>query len=153
MPIKALSKRKEQCQTSALDSASSTTLPLTENLLASLSTTWYLPRRTSSRSHIALARALEEEPDNEDLQSGHDNHQAAFHQGEVEDPPLGAPDSAEIPVFTCAEVLLVSRDGGQLGAELEDGFFEDGRLFRGRALLGGESSGAVLVLDLKRPPS
>lgn len=85
----------------------------------------YLRQSASDRSHISLSRPLEKEPDDKDLQPCHDNHKATFHQRKVEDSPLCTPDGAEIPVLARAEVLLVSRNSGELGAELEDGFFED----------------------------
>jgi hypothetical protein len=91
---------------------------------------------------------LEEEPNNEHLQSSHSNHHANLNDTKIEDPLLGTPNRAEIPILPRAEVFLVTADGGQLGGELEDGFFEDGGLFWGGSLFGWELC-ALLVLDLR----
>lgn len=58
--------------------------------------------------YVALPRALEEEPDDKDLQGAHADDQARLDQAEVDNPLLGAPDSAEVAVLARAEVLLVS---------------------------------------------
>lgn len=57
-------------------------------------------------SHISLPRPLEEEPHNEDLQSRHRNHHQPLNDTKIEDPPLGTPDRAEIPVLSCPKVFL-----------------------------------------------
>ena len=83
-------------------------------------------------SHVALPRALssknthqpgpqaiqvlgiaylEKEPNNKDLQTSHAHHHQALNHAEVEDPPLGASNRAEIPILARAEVLLVAGDG------------------------------------------
>ena len=90
---------------------------------------------------------LEEEADDENLQSAHANHHGALNETEVDDPALRAADGAEVSVLARAEVLLVPRDGGQLARHLVDGFFEFRGLFRGRPLLGRELR-LLFVLDL-----
>lgn len=103
------------------------------------------------RSHalqVSRVAYLEEEPDDEDLQTCHAHHHQALDDREVEYPPLRAPDGGEVPVLARPEVLLVARDGGELAGELEDRFFKRGRLFWGRALLGGDLGVALFVLDL-----
>ena len=100
--------------------------------------------------HIPLPRALEEEPYNEHLQSRHTHHHQTLHNTEVKDPPFSAPDSAEIPVLSRAEIFLHSRDGRELARQLENRFFERGGLFRGRALFGW-NRGSFFVLDLLFP--
>ena len=90
---------------------------------------------------------LEEEADDENLQGTHADHHGALDETEVDDPALGASDGAEVSVLSRAEILLVSRDGGQLARHLVDGFFEFRRLLRGRPLLRGEL-GLLFVFDL-----
>ena len=51
---------------------------------------------------------LEEEPHDKYLQPGHAHHHQALNHAEVEDPPLSAPNCAEISVLSRAEVLLIS---------------------------------------------
>lgn len=58
--------------------------------------------------YVALPCALEEEPDNKDLEGTHADDEAGLDQAEVDDPFLGAPHGAEVAVLTRAEVLLVS---------------------------------------------
>ena len=99
-------------------------------------------------SYNTFPSALEEEADNEDLQSCHGHKQARLHQTEVEYPLLGALDGAEVAVLARAEVLLVAGDGGELRGELEDGFFEDRGLLGGRALLGWDFGAGGFVLNL-----
>lgn len=62
--------------------------------------------------YVTLASALEEEPDDEDLQTRHCNHHQALDDAEVEYATLRAPDRAEVSVFSRPEVLLVAVDGG-----------------------------------------
>lgn len=57
--------------------------------------------------YVTLPCALEEKPDDKDLESAHANNQAGLDQTEVDNPLLGAPDSAEVAVLASAEVLLV----------------------------------------------
>ncbi len=90
---------------------------------------------------------MEEEPNDEDLQTRHGNHHKALDDAEVENATLRAPDRAEVSVFSGAEVLLVAVDGGELRGQLEYGLFEDRGLLRRGALLGGEF-GALFVLNL-----
>jgi hypothetical protein len=105
------------------------------------------PTATFLRLHVTLARALEEEAHDEDLQASHAYHHQTLDDGEVEDSLLGAPDGAEVSVLAGAEVFLVSADGGELGRQFLDGFFEHRCLFVGRALFGGEL-GASFVFNL-----
>lgn len=51
--------------------------------------------------------ASEEHLHDEDLQTGHGNHEASLDDIEVEDSLLRAPHSAEVPVLTRTEVLLL----------------------------------------------
>lgn len=71
-------------------------------------------------SYIAFASSLEEEPYDENLKSRHRDHQKALDDTEIEDPPLGAPYRAEIPILPRPEIFLTAADGGQLTAELHD---------------------------------
>lgn len=43
---------------------------------------------------------------------------------------------------------MVAGDGRELGAKLKDGFFEDGCLFGGGALFGGDNGTGSFVFDL-----
>lgn len=70
----------------------------------SLSCQTMLPRDL----YVALPCALEEEPDDKDLESTHADDEAGLYQAEVDNPLLGAPDGTEVAVLTCAEILLVS---------------------------------------------
>jgi hypothetical protein len=54
---------------------------------------------------------LEEELNNENLESTHANHQRHLDQAEVDDPLLRAADGAEVAVLAGTEIFLVSRDG------------------------------------------
>lgn len=58
--------------------------------------------------------ALEEEPNNKHLQTSHGHHHQALNHTEVEDPPLGAANRAEIAVLAGPEVLLVAGNSRQL---------------------------------------
>jgi hypothetical protein len=78
--------------------------------------------------YITLPRPLEKEPHNKNLQPGHRNHQKHLHNRKLKDPLLSRPDGAKIAVLACSEVLLLAVDGGELGGELEEGFFERGLL-------------------------
>lgn len=91
----------------------------------------WTPTTTSRLLDISFASALEEEANNEDLEPSHGDHHEAFDDAEVPYPLLGAADSAKITVFACPEVLLVASYCRELRGELDDGFFEDGGLFRG----------------------
>ena len=97
--------------------------------------------------YISLASASEEHPHDKDLQASHANHHGAFKQAEVENSLLSAPDCAEIPVFTCAEVFLLARQGGDLTGHAEDGLLDAAELLGSRAGLLGEVC-ARLVFDL-----
>jgi hypothetical protein len=111
----------------------------------------HLPHREPSKSgsYYTFPRALEEEPHDEHLQPRHCHYKSTLHQAEVEDALLGALDSAEVAVLACAEVFLIAGDGGQLCGEFEDGLFENGGLFRGGALLGGDGGASCFVFDLQ----
>jgi hypothetical protein len=94
---------------------------------------------------------LEEEPNNENLQSGHGNHHEAFNDAEVPDSAFRRPHGTEVAVLACSEVLLVTGDGGQLRGKLENRLFDRGGLFRVRALTGWElGAGFVFKLQQKR---
>lgn len=62
-------------------------------------------------SYNTFPSTLEEESDNEDLESCHGHNQTRLHQTEVEYPLLGALDGAKVAVLARAEVLLVARNG------------------------------------------
>jgi hypothetical protein len=68
--------------------------------------------RTADPLYVTLASALEEEPNDEDLQTRHCDHHQALDDAKVENATLRAPDCAEVSVFSCPEVLLVAVDGG-----------------------------------------
>lgn len=76
-----------------------------------------------------MSAYLEEEPDDEDLQSSHANDKTNLDHAEVDNSLLGTVDRAEISVLAGSEVLLVSRNGRELARDLED------RLFQNRSLL------------------
>lgn len=101
-------------------------------------------------SEHTLPSALEKEAHYENLQRSHRHHHQRLNYTEVENPTLGTPHSTEVAVLTCAEVLLVPRDGRELCGQLVDRFLEVGGLLGAGALAGGEL-GALLVLDLYRP--
>lgn len=61
--------------------------------------------------YVTLPCALEEEPDDKDLESAHADDQAGLDQAEVDNPLLCAPHGAEVAVLACAEVFLVPGDG------------------------------------------
>ena len=63
------------------------------------------------RSHVSLPRALEEEPDNENLQSCHTHHHQALNYTKVENPPLCTPNGAEVTILSRAEIFLIASDG------------------------------------------
>lgn len=98
-------------------------------------------------SNVTLASALEEEAHNEHLQRAHGDDQEALDHAKVDDSVLGADNSSEVAVLTCAEVLLVTRDGGKLAGDLVNRLLKSRRLFRRRALL-SRQLGALLMLDL-----
>lgn len=90
---------------------------------------------------------LEEESDNKDLKTAHGDDESNLNHAEVDNAVLSAANGSKVTVFTSSEVFLVSRDGGELARDLEDGLLEDGGLLGGGALLRGELS-AGFVLDL-----
>lgn len=61
---------------------------------------------------------LEEESDNKNLQTSHADDEERLNHAKVDDAVLGAVDGRKVAVLTCAEVLLVSRDCGQLARNL-----------------------------------
>ena len=75
------------------------------------------------RSYIAFPRPLEEEPDDQDLQSRHPNHHPYFDQTEIEDSLFRTPDRAEVPVLSCTEVFLHAADRAELATDFEDRVF------------------------------
>ncbi len=94
--------------------------------------------QTNARSYITLPCALEEEPDNKDLESAHADHQQDLDHAEVDDPLLCAADGAEVAVFAGAEVFLVPGDGRHLTRDLEERLLEGRRLLGRGALFGGK---------------
>ena len=98
-------------------------------------------------SWLTFPCTLEKEPHDENLQPGHGNHHTRLHDRKIEYPLLCTPDRAEVPVFSCSEVLLHAIDGGKGVRELEDAVFDRARLFGSGSLLCGEG-GAVFVFDL-----
>lgn len=107
-----------------------------------------LESRTFNILHVTLASASEEHSYDEHLQASHADHDGTLEQAEVEDTLLGAPDSAEVPVFASAEVFLLAGEGGDLAGDAEDGLFDAAQLLGSCAgLLRKVRAG--LVLDLK----
>lgn len=97
--------------------------------------------------YVTLATAREEHPHNKHLQASHADHDGALEQAEVEHALLRAPDSAEIPVFACAEVFLLAGEGGDLAGNAEDGLFDTAELLGSCAgLLGKVRTGFVFDL-------
>lgn len=94
------------------------------------------------------ATYLEEEPDNEDLESAHAHYQPALDEAEVEYALLCAPHGAEVPVLAGPEVFLVPHDRRQLAVELQDRLLQRRRLLWGGALLLRQRD-AGFVLDLQ----
>ena len=97
--------------------------------------------------HVSLTSASEEHPHDEDLQASHADHDSAFQQAEVEHSLLCTPDRAEVPVFTCAEVFLLTGEGGDLAGHAEDGLLDAAELLGSCAGFLGEVC-ARLVFDL-----
>ena len=97
--------------------------------------------------HVSFTSTSEEHPHDEDLQASHADHDSAFQQTEVEHSLLRAPDRAEVPVFTCAEVLLLAGEGGDLAGHAEDGLLNTAELLGRCAGFLGEVC-ARLVFDL-----
>ena len=91
---------------------------------------------------------LEKESHDEHLQACHSHHHKRLDNTQVEDSSLCAPDRAEVAVLSCAEVLLVAGDGGELARQLEDRLLEGGGLLWRCALLRWQAC-ALLVLDLE----
>lgn len=103
--------------------------------------------QTRGKSEHTFPGTLEEEAHNKDLQRSHGNHHQRLDHTEVENPTLGTPNGTEVTVLTCAEVLLVAGDGGELRGELVDRLLQTGGLFGASTLTGGKL-GALFVLDL-----
>ena len=97
--------------------------------------------------YLTFAASSEEPPHDEDLETSHGNHHAAFHQAEIEDSLRGAVDRAEIAILPSTEVLLLPRQSRDLTRQLQDSLLHTAELFRGGASLLRES-GLHLVLDL-----
>ena len=93
---------------------------------------------------------MEEEPDDQDLQSRHPDHHAYFNQTEIEDPLLRTSNRAKVSVLSCSEVFLHATNSAELAADFEERVFERGGLFGSRALFLREEGGARLVFDLQR---
>lgn len=92
---------------------------------------------------------LEEKSDNKHLQCSHANDQTTLDHAKSDDTAFGAMYSREVTVLTRAEVLLVSRDAGQLTRDLVDRLFDDAGMLVAGTLL-GRKLGTSLVLDLFR---
>lgn len=90
---------------------------------------------------------MEEEPNHENLKGSHADNETALDQAEVDNPLLGASDSAEVTVLARPEVLLVSRHGRKLTRDLDYGLLEGCGLFGRGSLLGGQVDSSF-VLDL-----
>lgn len=93
---------------------------------------------------------LEEEAHDKNLQACHGHHHERLNNTQVEDSPLSAPDRAEVAVLSCAEVLLVARDGRELARQLEDRLLKRSGLLWRCALLGWQAC-ALLILNLVHP--
>lgn len=102
----------------------------------------------ANRLDVALARALEEEAHDKDLQGTHADNQTGLDKAKVDNPLLGAADGAEVAVLAGAEVLLVAGNRGELARDFEGGLGQSAGLLVGAALLGREGD-AGLVLDLE----
>jgi hypothetical protein len=100
------------------------------------------------QSYIAFPRPLEEEPNDQDLQSRHPYHHPYFNQTEIEDSVFRTADRAEVPILSCTEVFLHAADRAELATDFEDRVFQRGGLFRGCAGLLREQGGARFVFDL-----
>jgi hypothetical protein len=100
------------------------------------------------RSNVALARALEEEAHDKDLQGAHADNQARLDKAKVDNALLCAADGAEVTVLAGAEVLLVAGNRRKLAGYLEGRLGQRAGLLVGAALLGWEGD-AGLVLDLR----
>jgi hypothetical protein len=72
---------------------------------------------------------LEEEPNNEYLQTTHGDYHGDLDQTKVDNSGLGASDGAEVSVLSRAKVFLVSGYGRQQPRDLIDGFLECAGLF------------------------
>jgi hypothetical protein len=97
--------------------------------------------------YISLTATSKEHPDDKDLQASHADHHGALQQAEVEHSLFCAPHRAEVPVFTCAEVFLLTGEGGDLAGHAEDGLFHAAELLgRCAGFLGEVCAG--LVFDL-----
>lgn len=103
--------------------------------------------QTRGKSEHTFPGTLEEEAHNKDLQRSHGNHHQRLDHTEVENPTLGTAHGTEVTVLTCAEVLLVTGDGGELCGELVDGLLQAGGLLGASTLAGGKL-GALFILDL-----
>jgi hypothetical protein len=103
-------------------------------------------------SYITLSRALEEEPHDKDLQGTHADNKQDLNQAEVDDPLLGAANSAKVAVLASAEVFLVAGNGRKLARDFEQGLLEHRCLLRGGAWLRREGN-SRLVLDLEHGQS
>lgn len=66
------------------------------------------------RQRLTFPGTLEEESDNQDLQTSHSNHHAHLDHTEIEDSLLRTPDRAEIAVLSCPEVFLHPANCAQL---------------------------------------
>ena len=67
---------------------------------------------------------MEEEAHDKDLKSSHGDDEATLDQADIDDALLSRSHRAEVTVLPGAEVFLVSRDGGKLARDLENGLLK-----------------------------
>jgi hypothetical protein len=75
-------------------------LYVTYNLVSAIEKKW--------RKFHTFPCTLEEEPDDEHLETSHRNHHKTDYAAEVEDSLLGRADGAQISILSCSEVFLIS---------------------------------------------
>jgi hypothetical protein len=85
----------------------------------------YLLVSLTSACAVDLLTYLEEESDDEHLQCPHAYNESDLNHTKVDNALLGALNGAEVSVLTGAEVLLVSRNGGELPRDFKNGLFKD----------------------------
>jgi hypothetical protein len=96
---------------------------------------------------LTLARSLEKEAHDKDLQPSHGHHQQALNNAEVEDASLGAAHGTEIAVLARTEVFLVTGDCRQHSRHFHDRLLDNARLLGAGALFGWKLC-FLLVFDL-----
>lgn len=90
---------------------------------------------------------MEKEAHDKDLQSGHRHHHQSFNDTEIEDSALSTANGAEVAILARTEVLLVARNGRQLGRQLVDGLLETASLL-GTGTLSRRKLVTLLILNL-----